>query len=55
MNNGLLNNVAYFNHASMSTQLVPRSITFRDGSGCGSIGRAVAFGTRGLRFESSHR
>ena len=25
------------------------------GSGCGSVGRAVAFDTRGLRVESSHR
>ena len=27
----------------------------RLGSGCGSVGRAVAFDTRDLRFESSHR
>ena len=26
-----------------------------EGSGCGSVGRAVASSTRGLRFESSHR
>ena len=25
------------------------------GSGCGSVGRAVASDARGLRFESSHR
>ena len=25
------------------------------GSGCGSVDRAVAFNTRGLRFDSSHR
>ena len=25
------------------------------GSGCGSVGRAVASNTRGPRFESSHR
>ena len=25
------------------------------GSGCGSVGRVVAFDTRGLRFKSSHR
>ena len=25
------------------------------GSGCGSVGKAVASDTRGLRFESSHR
>ena len=25
------------------------------GSGCGSVGRAVASDTRGPRFESSHR
>ena len=25
------------------------------GSGCGSVGRAVACNTRGLRFDSSHR
>ena len=24
------------------------------GSGCGSVGRAVAYNTRGLRFDSSH-
>ena len=27
----------------------------REGSGCGSVGRAVASDTRGPRFESSHR
>jgi len=26
----------------------------RSGSGCGSVGRAVAFDTRGPRFDSSH-
>ena len=26
-----------------------------EGSGCGSVGRAVASNTKGLRFESSHR
>ena len=26
----------------------------RMGSGCGSVGRAVAFNTRGPRFDSSH-
>ena len=25
------------------------------GSGCGAVGRAVAYDTRGPRFESSHR
>ena len=25
------------------------------GSGCGSVGRAVTFDTRGPRFDSSHR
>ena len=25
------------------------------GSGCGSVGRAVDFDTRGLQFNSSHR
>ena len=25
------------------------------GSGCGSVGRVVAFDTRGPRFDSSHR
>ena len=25
------------------------------GSGCGSVGRVVAFNTRGPRFDSSHR
>ena len=27
---------------------------FLTGSGCGSVGRAVAFDTRGPRFDSSH-
>ena len=27
----------------------------RKGSGCGAVGRAVAFNTRGPRFDSSHR
>ena len=32
------------------------SINNKDkGSGCGSVGRAVAFDTRGPRFDSSHR
>ena len=26
-----------------------------EGSGCGSVGRAVASNTKGLQFESSHR
>ena len=26
-----------------------------EGSGCGSVGRAVAFDTRGPRFDSSHQ
>ena len=26
-----------------------------EGSGCGSVGRAVAFDTRGPRFDSRHR
>ena len=30
-------------------------LTYRFGSGCGSVGRAVASDARGLRFESSHR
>ena len=30
-------------------------ITLCTGSGCGSVGRAVASYTRGLRFKSSHR
>ena len=25
------------------------------GSGCGAVGRAVAYNTRGPRFDSSHR
>ena len=29
--------------------------TLYTGSGCGSVGRAVASETRGPRFESSHR
>ena len=32
-----------------------RVIISRWGSGCGSVGRAVASNTRGPRFESSHR
>ena len=28
---------------------------FKSGSGCGSVGRAVAFDTRGPRFNSRHR
>ena len=31
------------------------SITTSLGSGCGSVGRAVASNSRGLRFESSYR
>ena len=27
---------------------------FKMGSGCGSVGRAVAFDSRGPRYESSH-
>ena len=30
-------------------------ILLKLGSGCGSVGRAVASNTRGPRFESSHR
>ena len=33
----------------------PGKDLLRSGSGCGSVGRAVAPETRGLRFESSHR
>ena len=32
---------------------LPKQIVFV-GSGCGSVGRAVASDTRGPRFESSH-
>ena len=31
-----------------------KATTVDSGSGCGSVGRAVASNTRGLRFESSH-
>ena len=31
------------------------NIVQEEGSSCGSVGRAVASDTRGLRFESSHR
>ena len=31
------------------------NIFLGQGSGCGSVGRAVASNTRGPRFESSHR
>ena len=30
-------------------------INLTEGSGCGSVGRAVASDTRGPRFESSHQ
>ena len=30
-------------------------LKIKTGSGCGSVGRAVASNTRGPRFESSHR
>ena len=39
----------YFGIISNSKQ------TMVSGSGCGSVGRAVASNTRGPRFESSHR
>ena len=29
-------------------------MTFIEGSGCGSVGRAVTSDTRGVRFKSSH-
>ena len=32
-----------------------RTISLFMGSGCGSVGRAVAFDTRGPRFDTSHR
>ena len=32
----------------------PDETLIKKGSGCGSVGRAVASNTRGLRFESSH-
>ena len=32
-----------------------RAVVVALGSGCGSVGRAVASDTRGPRFESSHR
>ena len=35
--------------------LVRRLVTSDQGSGCGSVGRAVASDTKGPRFESSHR
>ena len=35
-------------------QILPRKITLL-GSCCGSVVKAVASGTRGTRFESSHR
>ena len=31
------------------------NLAYNMGSGCGSIGRAVALDTRGRQFESSHR
>ena len=30
-------------------------LVLNEGSGCGSVGRVVAFDTRGPRFDSSHR
>ena len=42
-----------------STLLESRILSLNEdggtGSGCGSVGRAVASDTRGPRFESSHR
>ena len=40
---------------SMSTGDPITAIKVGVGSGCGSVGRAVASDTRGPRFESSHR
>ena len=42
----------YMQMCILQTNIVTLSQT---GSGCGSAGRAVAFDTRGLRFESSHQ
>ena len=35
--------------------LLRDKLTLEKGSGCGAVGRAVAFNTRGPGFESSHR
>ena len=36
------------------TELLDRTLKSQE-SGCGSVGRAVAFNIRGPRFDSSHR
>ena len=38
----------------MATEVIHPKLVVKLGSGCGSVGRAVAFDTRGPRFESSH-
>ena len=40
-------------HCTLANRL--RNFNDRLGSGCGAVGRAVAYDTRGPGFESSHR
>ena len=50
------NSWSYFSVVWRERTLTHRMQTDRNtGSGCGSVGRAVASNTRGPRFESSHR
>ena len=44
-------NVSFFNEHELPNKMPIAAL----GSGCGSVGRAVASDTRGPRFESSHR
>ena len=39
----------------LSQQMPSKNYLFTLGSGCGSVGRAIASNIKGLRFESSHR
>ena len=45
--------IATSGHTGISGQSY-RLIIYNRGSGCGSVGRAVAYDTRGLRFDYSH-
>ena len=48
-------NTVHIEHLSTVNCIEKTSIKKRGrGSGCGSVGRAVAFNTRGPRFDSSH-
>ena len=41
-------------HANLRTPTIVKNCSC-GGSGCGAVGRAVAYDTRGPGFESSHR